>query len=74
MGILKKFVEVANGLNDQDRELVEETLEDMMLWLEGKPGLSPEQALENARRAADPNPVYADPKDIDAIFGRALPH
>ena len=74
MGTLQKFIEIAATLEGSDKALVEDALEEMMLWLEGKPGLSPEQAIENARRMANPNPTYADPADINAIFGRALPH
>ena len=74
MGTLQKFIEIAAKLEGTDRVLVEDALQEMMLWLEGKPGLSPEQAIENARRMANPNPTYADPAEIDAIFGRPLPH
>ncbi|HEX7712030.1 MAG TPA: hypothetical protein VF418_13950 [Sphingomonadaceae bacterium] len=69
MTILEKFVAFAEGLPPEQLRLVEEVLEGLME--EGVEGdFTPEQLAELDRRLADPNPRYANPEDVEAIFRR----
>ncbi|WP_017931440.1 hypothetical protein [Robiginitomaculum antarcticum] len=74
MGTLQKFVEFAEKLEGEDRNFVEILLESAMASFGTDAALTPEQAVENARRMADTNPQYASVAEIDAVFGKPLPH
>jgi hypothetical protein len=69
MTILEKFVEFAERLPDDRRQEIEELLADLMAGESIASEFSADELAELERRMADPNPKYADPKDIAAIFG-----
>ena len=69
MTILEKFVAFAEGLPEDRRQAFEELLADLMAGESSDGEFTPEELAELDRRMADPNPEYADPKDIAAIFG-----
>lgn len=73
MGILHKFVAYAEKLSVEERDEVDAVLYNYMQGREAHWELSPEQAAENARRVADPNPEYATQAEVDAVFGKPLP-
>ena len=69
MTIFEKFAEFAEGLPETRRQEIEELLADLMAGENTAGEFSAEELAELERRMADPNPQYADPKDIAAIFG-----
>lgn len=69
MTIFEKFAEFAERLPKTRRREIEELLADLMAGEDTAAGFSADELAELERRMADPNPQYADPKDIAAIFG-----
>ena len=69
MTIFEKFAEFAQGLPDDRRREFEELLADLMASEQATEEFTAEELAELKRRMDDPNPEYADPKDIAAIFG-----
>jgi len=70
MTVLDKFVAFAEGLPADRRREVEEVLAALMDRESDDHGLTPEQLAELDRRMAEPNPEYADPSEVEAIFRR----
>ena len=69
MTIYEKFAEFAERLPDDRRHEIEELLADIMAGEDAADEFTAEELAELKRRMDDPNPEYADPKDIAAIFG-----
>jgi hypothetical protein len=69
MTVLEKFVAFAEGLPAERRQAIEDLLADMMGAEDASGDFTPAEMAELRRRLADPDPQYADPKDIAAIFG-----
>lgn len=69
MTIFEEFVAFAEALPDDRRATIAELLSDIMAS-EGDWQLSGEQLAELDRRMADPNPQYADPAGVEALFAR----
>ena len=70
MTILEKFVAFAQALAAEERQEVESLLASIMNGHAAEFELTPEELTELDRRMADPNPEYADPAEIEAIFRR----
>ena len=69
MTILERFIAFTEGLAPERLRRVEEILEAIM-HDDGEAGFTPEQLAELDRRLAEPDPQYADPEDVEAIFRR----
>jgi hypothetical protein len=69
MTVLEKFVAFAEGLSAERRQAIENLLADMMGAEDAESAFTPAELAELQRRLDDPNPQYADPKDIAAIIG-----
>ena len=70
MSVLEKFVAYAEALPDEQRLEIDELLESIMVAELPEFELTQEELAETLRRLADPNPEYADPAEIEAIFRR----
>lgn len=70
MAVLEEFVAFANGLPADRSAEIDEVLESIMRSESAEFEFTPEELAELDRRAADPNPEYADPAEIEANFSR----
>ena len=70
MGVIEQFVVFAETLSDDRRREIEEILESIMESDSAEFVFTDEELEEIDRRLADPNPQYADPAEIEAIFRR----
>jgi len=69
MTTLEKFVSFTEALSPERRRLMEEVLEDLMAD-SAEEDFTPDQLTELERRLADPDPKYADPEAVEALFRR----
>jgi hypothetical protein len=70
MTVLEKFMAFAEALPSAERQEVETLLASIMDAHAGEFDLTVEELAELDRRMAGPNPEYADPAEIEAIFRR----
>jgi len=70
MTILKKFVAFAETLSAEERREVESLLASIMYGRSVEFELTAEEEAELDRRMAEPDPEYAGPEEIEAIFRR----
>ena len=72
MTMLEKFVAFAQGLPTEQRERLEIYLDDLMQSIASDDHFTADELTELDRRAAEANPVYANPAEIAAIFGKSF--
>ncbi|QGN54787.1 hypothetical protein [Novosphingobium sp. Gsoil 351] len=70
MSILEKFVAFAEALPDERRAEIDEILAAIMDSDDPEFGFTPDELAELDRRMADPDPQYADPAEVEAVFRR----
>ncbi|WEK45892.1 MAG: hypothetical protein P0Y56_12770 [Candidatus Andeanibacterium colombiense] len=73
MTTLEKFVAFAEALPSERRQEVEDLLADLMAAEGAEGDFTAEELAELDRRLANPNPRYADPKDIAVVSGLPAP-
>ncbi|MEP3422881.1 MAG: hypothetical protein ABJN35_14165 [Erythrobacter sp.] len=72
MTTLEKLIDFTQSLPANTRSEFEMTLEAMMISYSLQFDLTADEIAEVDQRVADPNPSYADPAEIAAIFGKSF--
>jgi hypothetical protein len=70
MTVLENFIAFAIALPAGQRESVEEALTALMESLSAEYDFTPTELAEIERRAANPDPQFADPAAITKLFGK----
>lgn len=70
MTVLDQFIAFAQGLPAEQRERLEDYLDDLMRSISSDDEFTPDELAELDRRADETKPDYADPAAIAAIFGK----
>jgi hypothetical protein len=70
MSVLEKFVAYAEALPEERRREIDEILASIMDSESPEFEFTEEELAELHRRMADPNPQYATPAEVEAVFRR----
>ena len=70
MTVLDTFLSFAKGLPADRLQSVEAALAELMESYSEQHEFTEAELTELKRRVADPNPVFTDPAEIAAIFGK----
>lgn len=70
MTMLEKLAAFAEALPPHRRAAFEEALDELMDAYSPEYDFTEAEMAELERRMADPNPEYADPAEVEAIFRR----
>ena len=72
MTMLDKFISFAEGLSAERREAVEAALAALMDSYSSDYEFTPSELAEIDHRVAEPNPRFANPNEIESLFGKSF--